>query len=1227
MPTAEEIRNEAGIIESQLKPDIDVEPVIDDQAQTEEKPLPPPPEPKNYAPFFTGDETMEDLQTEKRLMSEMAQDLLMTQDIQARGREYEDLQIKPLEDLTQVRKDLLDIRERERQLYLEKTKPSVREQITAFLEEENFISALVALGPRPTFEPDPNYTPFEDPIIEGYEAYSSLWYLSTSPQETIDVVRRINKQKANKDAISRSSTPTMIFSSLLAGFGSPLNLAGMVGLPATVANTTSTLGKVAYGVGTGLAVTATEEVLLHQINDLRTIEDSKLNLVASVLVDTTLGVTAATYGKSVGMYNQALNESYEYLARGGPEQFTVNDFLKQQRLSAGTPDIIEIDSSGVSWKDPLRKILFMGALQMSKITPLGKLLQSDSPTARRLAIELMESEIEVTSERGIFSVESLVNRDLNDTAEMILKTEEIIKLAKKKYNISEVQFYSMLDSARRHGDTHEYPEVKRVAEMYRKRLDDLYTRAAKAGVPHTFSSVTQWDDELKKMVEVDRVPLSQTTSESYARRLYNQMEVIRRRPEFNDALEQGLEAHRVKMEADIGAEIQKLKRENKAEISQAETTIKGTPSEIKNLKSTLRNKESAIKGNSRKIGELQKGQGNEAKIKELYAKIRQIEKSKKLVNENIKKLEADLKAGREYMVKHRAKIKDLNERIPPKLDPDELSRYQDEYYEKVTGLHVGDLNIGVEPTISIFKHRQPIDDVYLESFLVKNARDEILSLTRQLSPRIHLQERFGSIELTEQMQQVHDDLTNQINRIDDQARGLTGRDKAKLERKSRRLRAQQKSLIRTLKATRDRLLSRVNQLHGTAGRTTGQSLGRSLLYFNIMNKLAGQLISSLPETGKLIARYGFTPFVKVLARDLKRMVPMVKNIPEDRSSRIAAAASRAAVIRPAQTFEVYDDVPSTRFERLMQAGANLTQVISLQKFFDQTFRGMAGTLAADGFARAIKKGDTELLAKRGFTKHEIDVMQKNIQYMEEADGLIDPNVYRWRLSSNENFNGQVFLEKFETMLVKESNFTIVKPGLGDRPVFMDNMTWRIILQFKSFVIASTNRTMLPATQRASTFYKHTLIQGSLGILGYMLYEASKGKEPDLSVGNLVWQGLLRGGFLGYGADAAALANRVVGILPQASRYQNRNWMGSLTGPSYGMAEDIFSIANMYRNEEGEFMTSPDSRMRAIRKTIPWQNHWALRIPIDKVEGATARALGGTGRYADRKEDYIMSNWQ
>ena len=1227
MPTAEEIRNEANIIQDQIKPGLDIDPVAESEMQKPDSPLPDPPQEENYAPFFTEEKTMRDLKTEDRLMSEMAQDLLMTQDIVTRGREYEDLQMRPLDEITQVRKDLIDIREQERQLYLEKTKPSFREQVTAFLEEENFLSALVAMGPRPTFEPDPSYTPFNDPMIQGYEAYSSLWYLSTSPQETIEVIRRINKQKANKDAISRSSTPTMVFSSLVAGFGSPLNLAAMVGLPATVANTTSTLGRVAYGVGTGLTITATEEVLLHQVNDLRTLEDSKTNIVASVLLDTTLGATAAAYGKSVGLYDQARADSFEYLARGGPEQFTVNDFLQQQRLSAGTPDVIEIDSSGVKWTDPLRKILFMGALQMSKITPLGKLLQSDSPTARQLALELMETEIEVTSQRGIHAVESLVNRDINETTEMILKSEEIIKQARKRHNISELQFYEMLDNARRHGDTHDYPEVQRVAEMYRKRLDDLYTRAAEAGVPHTYSSVMQWDDELKKMVEVERVPLSQTTSESYARRLYNQMEVVRRKPEFYQALEQGLEANRVKMEADIGAKIQQLNRENKTEIKQAETTISGTPSEIKNLKSTLRNKESAIKANSRKIGQLQKGEGNEAQIKDLHAKIRQIEKSKKIVNENIKKLEADLKAAREYMVKHRAKIKDLKERIPPKLDPDELLTYQDAYYEKVTGLHAGDLNIGIEPTVSIFKHRQPIDDVYLETFLVKNARDEILSLTRQLSPRIHLQEKFGSIELTEQIQRVHDDLTNRINNVDNAARAASGRDKSKLERQSKRLRGQQKDLVRTLNATRDRLLARVNKLHGAKGRTFGQSLGRSLLYFNIMTKLAGQLISSLPETGKLIARYGFTPFAKVLARDLKQMMPFVRQLPEDRASRLAASASRAAVIRPAQTFEVYDDVPTTKFERLMQIGANITQVISLQKFFDQTFRGMAGTLAADGFARAIKKGDVDLLAKRGFTSHEIDVMRNNIQHMQEADGLIDPNVYRWRLPSNENFNGQAFLEKYETMLVKESNFTIIKPGIGDRPVFMDDMTWRIIFQFKSFVIAATNRTMLPATQRASTFYKHTLIQGALGILGYMIYEASKGKEPDLSASNIAWQGLLRGGFLGYATDVAAITNRVAGVLPQASRYQNRNWMGSIFGPSYGMAEDIFKIANLYRDDQGNFATGADSRMRAIRKLIPWQNHWAIRQPLDHVEGAAARAFGGTGKYADKKEDYINSTWQ
>lgn len=1237
MPTAEEIRQEAALVSDPAPRMINVtdlppppsaptmaragesngnqSPPVTSQA-IDQAPKKPSQKPRknftpaeDYSPFFNEVVTGKSLKEENKYLNEIAGEFIQGADLRTHRLQYQEQQLSPWLDFDARRKEFAYKRELERQEWDAANRPTFLQSMSAMLEEENFISSVVAGIPVPDDLVEPGYSPFDDPIIQGYERYSSLWYLSTHPLETQAIIQNIQRQIDNRQIIAKSSTPMNLISGLTAGMGSPVTLAFMVGMPAAMTmagiKATSTASKIGYGAFIGASATSVEEVLLHNQNSLRTLDESALNLAAGLLLDITLGTAGVAAMKGSQLYKDAQLDAIEYLAKGAQD---INIHEKPTGFSAGAMESNApvIDSTGVTIKDPLRWAVFKTALFMSRITPLGRLLQSKSAATRQLTLDLIETDISVTGGSGRFSVESLMNRDISQTAQALLQVDELVRKAKKTRGMDEATFYDKMDEALRKADISEIPEVQQAAQIWRKRVDELYTRAAKAGVPHTFKEVKEYDPVTRTWKVVDRVPLTQKTAPSYALRQYDKNLVFDNRKSFYDALAEGIERHRLRTNAEVDIELADFKKANKKELSDADNLIANTRQEVVNHESALRNKQTAIEGNSREIGRLKAINPDDPRIKELQARIDTIKKDAKKIKENIKKLKADLSNAKEFKAKYKAKLEDINSKYIKQMDEDELLSYQDSYYQSVMGLKMGDMQIGIEPIPSIFKHRQPIDDDLIRPFLVKNSRDHLISITNQLSPRIHLMERFGEIELT-----------NGLNRIDSEFNAKIER--ATSQKEVAALKQQKKNNLRDIQAVRDRLLMRVHSTLGAAN-GVGDSIARSLLYYNIITKLGGQLLSSIPETGKLMARYGFGKFLAANYKGLKNLTSSVKGLGGDRAFKLGAAASRATLVRPAQTFDVFDATPTNKLERMLQTGANLTQKISLQQWFDGTFRGLAATLAADAFVDSVKKGELTKLSKIGFSTPEIEILQREIGKAQKVDGLWNPNINEWDLSGKAaGYNPNKLIEKYETMLIKETNFTVIKPGAGDRPLFMDNLLARVLLQFKSFVVAATNRTMLPMSQQAGKFYRHTFTMGALGILGYMAYQTFKGEEIKTDIDTLAWEGLLRGGFLGYATDLAAMANKSIGILPDASRYQSRNTIGALAGPTAGTIQDILSAFNVKRDEEGTLGTSVDSRLRAARKLIPWQNHWAIRQPLDHLEGGIAKALGGTGVYADPKQ--------
>jgi len=170
-----------------------------------------------------------------------------------------------------------------------------------------------------------------------------------------------------------------------------------------------------------------------------------------------------------------------------------------------------------------------------------------------------------------------------------------------------------------------------------------------------------------------------------------------------------------------------------------------------------------------------------------------------------------------------------------------------------------------------------------------------------------------------------------------------------------------------------------------------------------------------------------------------------------------------------------------------------------------------------------------------------------------------------------------------------------------------------MLQFKSFLFASTNRVLLAGLSRNdANFYMGTVATLFMGALSYTI--SSKVRRPDeevdLSWGKLSQEAIDRSGILGVYMEGFNLANKAVGGTG-STRYHSRGIWGALAGPTGGAVEDILFLMNKSGNvafgDDYEALDTKDAEK--VRRLMPYQNLFYLYNLNRLVTKKVALGLG------------------
>jgi hypothetical protein len=388
---------------------------------------------------------------------------------------------------------------------------------------------------------------------------------------------------------------------------------------------------------------------------------------------------------------------------------------------------------------------------------------------------------------------------------------------------------------------------------------------------------------------------------------------------------------------------------------------------------------------------------------------------------------------------------------------------------------------------------------------------------------------------------------------------------------------------------------------------------------NTLRFMGGVTISSIPDVGRPIMKYGLTRVFRdgfgAMIRDLKT-VRM-----SQREGQLAGVAGVDPVLhsRAFAMSEITDTYGrGTALERGVQYATNKIGVLALFDYWTSAWKSFtSGLVNAEmlenisiviegGTEAQLKKANT-YLASVNLSPEIIETVWQQVQKGGGAkiNGIWLPQTERWDVS-----DPAVRLAKraYYAAMAKEVDDTIVTPGF-ERPSVVDkNLPWKMLFQFKSFAMSSTTKTLMAGLQEdgfKARFLTGTMVSLAFGALSYYLWAVSVGGKAYTEMLNAdidKWadEAIARAGITGALDIAHSFAQKVPGLQPYAS------FSGTRSSRREGgdLSDAILGPTGDFLERTGGVLAGIDDptigTAKLAKGLIPLQNHFLLRQGFDAI---------------------------
>lgn len=658
-----------------------------------------------------------------------------------------------------------------------------------------------------------------------------------------------------------------------------------------------------------------------------------------------------------------------------------------------------------------------------------------------------------------------------------------------------------------------------------------------------------------------------------------------------------------------------FEKKTKQSISKANVLIKAEKNKLKTNRSNLKK---VPKGNRKRQKELQNNiQKSKDKISDLEGALERAKKEMELARESFNK-------------KIKDEWKDSKGNLFKVLDSDEaIVESAKNTVDTILGDNRGSLtNPALERLIN--PSSSPFKDRVLMVPQMAMADWHIADPYQLMD--MHIRATVPIAELTRAAQSVTNAAgeSKGYKTLADWKEGIRSDLKAEFDAKNEKLTTERErnKLRKTYLKTEANISKTIDMLLGIYGRGSNvldDSSGKFLntvLTWNATRLLGFMTLSSIPDMGLHVFRNGFYRSIH------DGLVPVIKSIGKEtankRDLKALSYGVNTVMAQRIRGFIDHDPVQmqpspfSKGLDWLSQKFGNLS-IMNQWNDFGELMAGNVSinrTLdAVDGWIGQGKIAKKELrrLAQLGIDRDSAKIIYEKTKGLIDADtGCRYAAFNDWSIETSAEAKA---LRAFKGSISQEIEQIMIRPGLADRPDIAHSAIGKIILQFKSFLLAATNKVLLQGLQQFDADKAVGIITLlTLGAGSYALTSAIRGNEIDTSFSNLSFEAIDRSGVTGIIAEVFNMAGKT-GLVPwkHTSRYETRQFMGSLLGPSFGAMEEVSGIINSYAQAAYGNRTLTTDDYAKLMRLMPLQNLFYLNRLNRYLTREMALTLGAEDR--------------
>lgn len=513
-----------------------------------------------------------------------------------------------------------------------------------------------------------------------------------------------------------------------------------------------------------------------------------------------------------------------------------------------------------------------------------------------------------------------------------------------------------------------------------------------------------------------------------------------------------------------------------------------------------------------------------------------------------------------------------------------------------------------------------IPSAQIERFLDNDVRRLTRIYTRTLGPDIELKSKLGTLNASEWIEPASQERYAKIEALSKQPKPENKTQEAwdaSIAKKTERINSDFELYKRNIEA----VVQRLRGIRGMPSDPDGFAYraARTIMNLNVLRMMGMVTVSSLPDLGRPIMRYGLTRTFR------DGFVPMINNLKGLKLTRAEArlagvANDVSAHMRALAYRDITDELHrGSRIEKAVEWTTNRMGTVALFDYWTQAMETISSSVAnaklMDSLARVnadegvmSAEEATTFLAENGIDGLLAERIWNEVKQGGggKVEGVWWPNTESWK--------DHEALRAYRAALSREVYTTIPRPG-AERALLSDtNMLGRMLYQFKSFGMASMAKiTMAGAQQRDMAALSGALASMGMGMLSYYLWAVATGGKSYtemMNAGPGKWadEAISRSGILGNVGEVQRIAQTVPLFAPYSSfsgsrqtRRPGDDVVEALFGPSFDFVQNATGVlSGVHEPTQGT--------LKQLRRLTPFQNALGIREAIDLVEAAAGSRL-------------------